>query len=154
MFVFAPGLLRDGKNGCRHVLRPGRGLWRTSSAELRQRWAMDLNSESPAVERLKVLIVDDHPMVREGLAGILRRFEIAISGVAASGREALEMFSATRPDVTLLDLRLPDQRGLDVLKSIFNLDPMARVVILTSSHANANTHIPISLPPFWYLLNA
>ena len=50
---------------------------------------MDLNSESPAVERLKVLIVDDHPMVREGLAGILRRFEIAISGVAATGREAL-----------------------------------------------------------------
>lgn len=113
---------------------------------------MDLSSESPAVERLKVLIVDDHPMVREGLAGILGRFEIAISGVAASGREALEMFSATRPDVTLLDLRLPDQRGLDVLKSILNLDPNARVVILTSSQAEANIYDAISLGACGYLL--
>ena len=113
---------------------------------------MDLNSESPGVERLKVLIVDDHPMVREGLAGILRRFEIAISGVAASGREALEMFSATRPDVTLLDLRLPDQRGLDVLKSILHLDPNARVVILTSSQAEANIYDAISLGACGYLL--
>src|SRR5258708_38944223 len=104
MFVFAPGLLRDGKNGCRHVLRPGRGLWRTSSAELRQRWAVDLTSESPALERLKVLIVDDHPMVREGLAGILRRCELPISGVAASGRDALALVSAPRRDGTLLDL--------------------------------------------------
>ena len=62
------------------------------------------------------------------------------------------MFSATRPDVTLLDLRLPDQMGLDVLKSILNLDPNARVVILTSSQAEANIYDAISLGACGYLL--
>jgi DNA-binding NarL/FixJ family response regulator len=111
-----------------------------------------LKSESAAAKHLKVLIVDDHPMVREGLAGILSRFEITISGVAATGQNALRMFSATRPDVTLLDLRLPDQNGLDVLKSILKLDPNARVVILTTSQADANIYDAISLGASGYLL--
>jgi len=111
-----------------------------------------LKSKSAAAKHLKVLIVDDHPMVREGLAGILSRFEITISGVAATGQNALRMFSATRPDVTLLDLRLPDQNGLDVLKSILKLDPNARVVILTTSQADANIYDAISLGASGYLL--
>jgi DNA-binding NarL/FixJ family response regulator len=111
-----------------------------------------LKSESAAAKHLKVLIVDDHPMVREGLAGILSRFEITISGVAATGQNALRMFSATRPDVTLLDLRLPDQNGLDVLKSILKLDPNARVVILTTSQADANIYDAISRGASGYLL--
>jgi len=111
-----------------------------------------LKSKSAAAKHLKVLIVDDHPMVREGLAGILSRFEITISGVAATGQNALRMFSATRPDVTLLDLRLPDQNGLDVLKSILKLDPNARVVILTTSQADANLYDAISLGASGYLL--
>ena len=111
-----------------------------------------MKSESAAAKHLKVLIVDDHPMVREGLAGILSRFEITISGVAATGQNALRMFSATRPDVTLLDLRLPDQNGLDVLKSILKLDPNARVVILTTSQADANIYDAISRGASGYLL--
>jgi DNA-binding NarL/FixJ family response regulator len=111
-----------------------------------------LKSESAAAKHLKVLIVDDHPMVREGLAGILSRFEITISGVAATGQNALRAFSATRPDVTLLDLRLPDQNGLDVLKSILKLDPNARVVILTTSQADANIYDAISSGASGYLL--
>jgi DNA-binding NarL/FixJ family response regulator len=111
-----------------------------------------LKSESAAAKHLKVLIVDDHPMVREGLAGILSRFEITISGVAATGQNALRAFSATRPDVTLLDLRLPDQNGLDVLKSILKLDPNARVVILTTSQADANIYDAISRGASGYLL--
>ena len=111
-----------------------------------------MKSKSAAAKHLKVLIVDDHPMVREGLAGILSRFEITISGVAATGQNALRMFSATRPDVTLLDLRLPDQNGLDVLKSILKLDPNARVVILTTSQADANIYDAISLGASGYLL--
>jgi DNA-binding NarL/FixJ family response regulator len=111
-----------------------------------------LKSESAAAKHLKVLIVDDHPMVREGLAGILSRFEITISGVAATGQNALRMFSVTRPDVTLLDLRLPDQNGLDVLKSILKLDPNARVVILTTSQADANIYDAISSGASGYLL--
>jgi len=111
-----------------------------------------LKSKSAAAKHLKVLIVDDHPMVREGLAGVLSRFEITISGVAATGQNALRMFSATRPDVTLLDLRLPDQNGLDVLKSILKLDPNARVVILTTSQADANIYDAISRGASGYLL--
>ncbi|HMD19739.1 MAG TPA: response regulator transcription factor, partial [Alloacidobacterium sp.] len=57
---------------------------------------------------IQVLIVDDHPMVREGLAGVLERHNMKIVGLAANGKQAVEMYAAHRPDVMLLDLRLPD----------------------------------------------
>ena len=81
----------------------------------------EANPESPTEqtpERVKVLIVDDHPMVREGLTGILERQHIQITGLAATGRQALEMYFARRPDVMLLDLRLSDQSGFDVVRAV------------------------------------
>src|SRR6202041_1709738 len=64
---------------------------------------------------VSVLISDDHPMVREGVAGLLTRHQISVVGLAANGRQALEMYMELRPDVMLLDLRLPDQSGFGVL---------------------------------------
>lgn len=101
---------------------------------------------------LSVLIVDDHPMVREGLAGILTRSGIAIAGLGANGRQAVELFQATKPDIVLLDLRLPDTSGVQVLREIRALDPEARVVMLTSSQADAAIYSAMSHGASGYLL--
>jgi DNA-binding NarL/FixJ family response regulator len=99
-----------------------------------------------------VLIVDDHPMVREGLAGILTRSGIAVAGLGATGRQAVELFQSTKPDVVLLDLRLPDGSGVQVLREIRALDPDARVVMLTSSQADAAIYSAMSHGASGYLL--
>jgi DNA-binding NarL/FixJ family response regulator len=78
---------------------------------------------------IEVLIVDDHPMVREGLAGVLGRHQMKIVGLAANGRQAVEMYLALRPDVMLLDLRLPDQSGFDVVRTVLKAHPEGRIII-------------------------
>ncbi len=101
---------------------------------------------------LKVLIVDDHPMVREGLAGIFSRHGISISGLASNGQMAIEMFKATRPDVVLLDLRLPDCSGIDVLCALRAIDPGAHVVMLTSAQGEASIYEALRAGASGYLL--
>jgi len=103
-------------------------------------------------ERIKVLIVDDHPMVREGLAGVLERYHMQITGLAATGRQAIEMYFANRPDVMLLDLRLPDQSGFDVVRAVLKADPAGRVIILSSAQGDASIHTAITLGVHGYLL--
>lgn len=101
---------------------------------------------------IQVLIVDDHPMVREGLAGVLERYNMRISGLAANGKQAVEMYSVRRPDVMLLDLRLPDQSGFDVVRTLLAMDPQARIIILSSAQGDASIYNVISLGVRGYLL--
>src|SRR5271156_4060582 len=93
---------------------------------------------------IRVLIVDDHPMVREGLAGVLERQNMRIVGLAATGKQAVEMYSDCRPDVMLLDLRLPDQSGFDVVRIVLGTDPQARIIILSSAQGDASIYNAIS----------
>jgi DNA-binding NarL/FixJ family response regulator len=108
----------------------------------------------PAIEvkQIAVLIVDDHPMVREGLAGLLARHEMRIAGLAATGRQGLELYREQRPDVMLLDLRLPDQSGFDVVRAVLKEDPGAKIVILSSAQGDASIYTAISLGVRGYLL--
>jgi two-component system NarL family response regulator len=81
---------------------------------------------------LTVLIADDHPVVREGFASLIsRRKDMIIVAQASNGREAVEQFLATRPDIALLDLRMPVLDGIGAAMSIYEEDPEARLVILT-----------------------
>jgi DNA-binding NarL/FixJ family response regulator len=83
--------------------------------------------------KIRVLCVDDHPVVREGIAAIINlQPDMAMAGTAATGREAIEQFVALGPDVSLLDLRLPDMSGFDVIKAIRSKSPNARIVVLSS----------------------
>ncbi|WP_348641376.1 response regulator transcription factor [Granulicella aggregans] len=109
-------------------------------------------SEAVHTATLKVLIVDDHPMVREGLAGIFARYNISVTGLASNGQSAIEMFRAERPDVVLLDLRLPDQSGIEVLRALLAIDPQTRVVMLTSAQGDASVYEAISAGACGYLL--
>jgi DNA-binding NarL/FixJ family response regulator len=80
-----------------------------------------------------VFTVDDHPLLREGIAAVINNEpDMLISGQASNGREAIQQFREQRPDVTLMDLRLPDISGIDAIVAIRNEFSAARIVILTT----------------------
>jgi len=81
--------------------------------------------------RIRVLVVDDHPMVREGLRGMLADDGVEVIAEAASGTEALRLVGLLQPDVVLLDLELPDMDGLAVLARIREQDARLPVLVVT-----------------------
>ena len=84
-------------------------------------------------EQIRLLVVDDHPVVRTGLVEILRSDRrLQVTGQAGSGQEAIAQFSALRPDVVLMDLRMPDMGGVEAIERIRELDADARVIIVTA----------------------
>src|SRR5712671_3967514 len=83
--------------------------------------------------RITVLIADDHSVVREGLVSLItRKADMTVVGEAANGREAVDLWKQHHPDVTLLDLRMPELNGVDVIKEIRGDDETARIIVLTT----------------------
>jgi DNA-binding NarL/FixJ family response regulator len=109
-------------------------------------------ASTTAGARLRIMIVDDHPMVREGLAGILERQEMLIVGLASTGRQAIELFTECLPDILLLDLRLPDQSGIEVTRKILAIHPGAKIIFLSSSQGEASIYEALSSGAAGYLL--
>src|SRR6267142_2201427 len=86
---------------------------------------------SPTV--IRVLSVDDHALIREGVAALIaNQKDMLLVGEASNGREAIEQFRAHRPDVTLMDLQMPEMNGIDALIAIRNEFPDAKVIVLTT----------------------
>ena len=84
-------------------------------------------------ERIGVMIVEDHFVVRVGLAAIINsQPDMFTAAEASNGRQALELFDRHRPDVTLLDLRLPGMGGLEVLAAVTGKYPKAKVIVLST----------------------
>jgi len=82
---------------------------------------------------LRILIADDHPVVREGLAAIFNnRDDMIVVAQACNGREAVEQYLKHSPDVTLMDLRMPEMNGLEAIVAIKQRDPGARLIVLTT----------------------
>jgi DNA-binding NarL/FixJ family response regulator len=82
---------------------------------------------------IRILAVDDHPLVRQGIAGLVEvQPDMAIVAEAATGREAIQQFRAHRPDVTLMDIQMPDMNGLDALIAIRTEFPDAKLIVLTT----------------------
>ena len=83
--------------------------------------------------QIQILVVDDHPVVRQGIAGLVGvQTDMTLVGDASNGREAVQQFRMHHPDVTLLDLQMPEMNGLDALIAIRNEFPEARVIVLTT----------------------
>lgn len=82
---------------------------------------------------IRVLVVDDHPVVRQGLIGMLEEApDIVIVGQGRNGHEAIALFQQQQPDVTLMDLRMPDMGGVQAITVICNEFPNARIIVLTT----------------------
>jgi DNA-binding NarL/FixJ family response regulator len=92
-----------------------------------------------STRRIRILCVDDHPIVREGLTSIVAmQPDMEIVGAAESGADALRIFRETSPDITLIDLRLRDTTGFDLIRNILGVSPSARTIVLTSFEGDAD----------------
>jgi DNA-binding NarL/FixJ family response regulator len=86
-----------------------------------------------SVARIRILTVDDHPMLREGIAAVVRpRTDMMLVGEAEDGAEAVEAYRTLRPDVTLMDLQMPKLNGLDAIIRIREEFPNSRIIVLTT----------------------
>jgi DNA-binding NarL/FixJ family response regulator len=95
---------------------------------------------STGAARIRILVVDDHPVVREGIAALVAiQPDMILVAEAADGREAIQRFRTHRPDVTVMDLQMPEMNGLDALIAIRNEFPQAKIVMLTTY--KSDTHI-------------
>jgi DNA-binding NarL/FixJ family response regulator len=102
---------------------------------------------------IRVFCVDDHPIVREGLAGILHlQADMELVGETGSGQDAIELYSPLQPDVLLLDLRLRDMTGYEVMENIFTRFPKARVLVLTSLEGDADIERALALGAIGYVV--
>jgi DNA-binding NarL/FixJ family response regulator len=85
------------------------------------------------VARIRILAIDDHPIVREGIAALIAiQPDMVLVAEAADGREAIQQFRTHRPDVTVMDLQMPEMNGLDALIAIRNEFPDAKIIMLTT----------------------
>lgn len=83
-------------------------------------------------DRIRILCVDDHAIVREGLTLILeRQSDMKVVGVAATAEEAVRVFQTHHPDITLMDLQLEHTSGVEAIRDIHRIDPEARIIVLT-----------------------
>ena len=102
---------------------------------------------------IRVLCVDDHPLVRKGVAAILANEpDMSLVAEAANGRNAVELFRAHRPDVTLMDLRLPEMSGIEAIRAIRAEFPEARIIALTSYDGDQDIYRALEAGVRGYLL--
>jgi DNA-binding NarL/FixJ family response regulator len=107
--------------------------------------------ETPAL--IGVLVVDDHPMVRAGVRGLLEgSVGMTVVGEAASGDEAVIRARTDRPDVILMDLSMPGIDGVEATRQIVDGDPEARIVVLTSFHDHDRVRAAVAAGAVGYLL--
>ncbi|MEL6455500.1 MAG: response regulator transcription factor [Cyanobacteria bacterium J06623_5] len=102
---------------------------------------------------IRVLVVEDHSVVREGIVSILnRQKDITVVAEAENGSEAVELFQRYRPDITLMDLRMPQMEGLEAIVQIRQSSPNARIVILTTYDTDEDIYQGMQVGARGYLL--
>jgi two-component system NarL family response regulator len=105
--------------------------------------------------RKRVLIVDDHPVVLEGTATLINRSpNMTVVAQAKTGAEGIALFIEHRPDLVLLDVRLPDISGVEVIAHIKEIDPSARIVVLTAFDNEEAVYLAFKAGAMGYLLKA
>src|SRR6476469_5775407 len=114
---------------------------------------MDGKKDSKKKECIRILIADDHSVVREGLVSLVKRKpDMAVVAEASNGREAVDLWKKHRPDVTLLNLRMPELDGVGVIKEIRADDESARIIVLTTFDGTEDIYRAIQAGAKGYLL--
>jgi len=104
-------------------------------------------------EPIRILTVDDHQLLREGIAAVLESQEdMTLVAQASNGREAVDSFRRLRPDVTLMDLRMPDMSGIEAITAIRAEFPDARIIVLTTYAGDAQAAAALRAGAAGYLL--
>lgn len=104
---------------------------------------------------IRILVVDDHPIVRQGVAGLVGgQPDMSIVGQASNGRDAIQQFRAHRPDVVVMDLQMPEMSGLDALMAIRDEAPEARIIMLTTYAGDAQVLRAMKAGARGYLLKS
>ncbi|MGP8198055.1 MAG: response regulator [Limisphaerales bacterium] len=117
----------------------------SAASKIRQRQAVP--------DKIRVLLADDHVTVREGLVAMIgRQADMVVTGEAANGREAVELWRKHRPDVALLDLRMPILDGVGAIDEIRRQDALARVIVLTTFDTDADISRAIKAGAKGYML--
>jgi DNA-binding NarL/FixJ family response regulator len=114
-----------------------------------------MNAVPASSQPIRVMTVDDHPLLREGIAAVIEgQADMKLVGEATNGREAIERYRAMRPDVTLMDLRMPDINGIEAIAAIRSEFPGARIIVLTTYTGDAQALGALKAGASAYLLKS
>lgn len=105
-------------------------------------------------ERIRILVVEDHCVVRNGLVTLLNMIDgLEVVGEAADNREAIEQFHNNHPDITLIDLHISQRSGVEVIQQVRLESPSARIIVLTTFEDDENIRRALEAGAQAYLLN-
>jgi DNA-binding NarL/FixJ family response regulator len=115
--------------------------------------ASDLNDTNLQIQSTRILVVDDHPVTRAGLSAILQAQPgYHVCGECGTAHEAVATFKRLRPDVTLMDLKLPDGYGVDAIREIRKCDPQAKILVVTTFEGDEDIHQSLQAGALGYLV--
>jgi DNA-binding NarL/FixJ family response regulator len=139
------------KEGFAEKLSNGKLLGNIASAH--QECRLPPEAGTPRTGPLTLMVADDHPVVREGLVTMIeRQSDLRVVAQASTGREAVDKFLAFRPDVGLLDLRMPLMNGVETVVAICEREPAARLIILTTYQGQEDIYRALRAGASGYLL--
>jgi DNA-binding NarL/FixJ family response regulator len=105
------------------------------------------------IKPITILIVDDHPIMRVGIHAILTaQADFQVIGQAGTAAEAVHLFTTKGPDLTLMDLRLPDKSGVDAIREIRKISPKAKIIVLTTYEGDEDIHQALAAGAQGYLI--
>jgi DNA-binding NarL/FixJ family response regulator len=101
---------------------------------------------------IRILLADDHPVVREGLVSILKAKDIKVIGEASNGEEACKLYDQLSPDILILDLRMPKKDGLQVVTELMSRRPKPRIIVMTTYEGEEDVRRALSAGAKGYVL--